>query len=322
MSSMIEALVRDARSIAVSGHVRPDGDCVGACLGLWNYLQKTMPQVRVDVYLGTYASSFSFLNGEDRILHAPSSEVYDLFISLDAAARDRLDVFEPMFLNAGRRIVIDHHETNPGFGEENLIEGGASSTCELLYTLMDERLIDRDCARCLYLGIVHDTGVFKYSSTTLRTMTVAGRLLDKMEKGDAQFIIDETFHARSFAQNKAIGIALGSSYLELDGKLIIAAVTKQEREALGLSAQDLDGIIDELRITRGTEAAAFFYALDDDVYKVSLRSQHVSVSGLAASHGGGGHEHAAGFDMKGSWRESAGIITKEIGELIDSWTES
>ena len=129
MSGMINALVRDARSIAVSGHVRPDGDCVGACLGLWNYLRKTMPQVRVDVYLGTYASSFSFLSGEDRILHEPSDEAYDLFISLDAAALDRLERFEPMFRKAARRIVIDHHETNPGYGEENLIEGGASASC-------------------------------------------------------------------------------------------------------------------------------------------------------------------------------------------------
>lgn len=323
MSAMINALVRDARSIAVSGHVRPDGDCVGACLGLWNYLRKTMPQVRVDVYLGTYASSFSFLSGEDRILHEPSDEAYDLFISLDAAALDRLERFEPMFRKAARRIVIDHHETNPGYGEENLIEGGASSTCELLYTLLDESRIDRDCARCLYLGIVHDTGVFKYPSTTLRTMTVAGRLLEKMEKNDAQFIIDETFHARSFAQNKALGVALASAYLELDGKLIVAAVTKAEREALGLSAQELDGVIDELRITRGTEAAVFFYALDEeDDYKVSMRSQHIGISGLAASHGGGGHEHAAGFDMKGPWQESAKIITKEIKELIDAWTES
>ena len=322
MSGVINALVRDALTVAVSGHVRPDGDCVGACLGLWNYLRKTMPQVRVDVYLGTYASSFSFMNGEERILHEPSDETYDLFISLDAAAQDRLDVFEPMFERAGRRVVIDHHETNRGYGEENLIEGGASSTCELLYTLMDERQIDRDCARCLYLGIVHDTGVFKYPSTTLRTMTIAGRLLEKMDKGDTQFIIDETFYMRSFAQNKAIGLALESSYLELDGKLIIAAVTKPQQEALGLSPQDLDGVIDQLRITRGTETAAFLYALGDDDYKVSLRSQHISVSGLAASHGGGGHEHAAGFDMKGPWQESAKIITAEIKELIDAWTES
>ncbi|MBQ6293181.1 MAG: DHH family phosphoesterase [Lachnospiraceae bacterium] len=322
MSGVINALIRDALTVAVSGHVRPDGDCVGACLGLWNYLRKTMPQVRVDVYLGTYASSFSFMNGEKRILHEPSDETYDLFISLDAAAQDRLDVFEPMFERAGRRIVIDHHETNRGYGEENLIEGGASSTCELLYTLMDERQIDRDCARCLYLGIVHDTGVFKYPSTTLRTMTIAGRLLEKMDKGDAQFIIDETFYMRSFAQNKAIGLALESSYLELDGKLIIAAVTKPQQEALGLSPQDLDGVIDQLRITKGTEAAAFLYALEDDDYKVSLRSQHISVSGIAASHGGGGHEHAAGFGMKGPWQESAKIITAEIKELIDAWTES
>ena len=322
MSGMIDALVRDARTVAVSGHVRPDGDCVGACLGLWNYLQKTKPQVEVDVCLGTYASSFSFLKGEDRILHEPSEKVYDLFISLDASSPDRLDVFLPMFERAERRVVIDHHETNPGFGEENLIEPGSSSTCELLFTLLDEKMIDADCARCLYLGIVHDTGVFKYSSTTLRTMTIAGRLLEKMPKGEAQFIIDETFFAKSFEQNKAIGVALGSSYLELDGKLIIAAVTKEEREALGLSAQDLDGVIDQLRITKGTEAAAFFYALDDDDYKLSLRSQHVNVAGLAASHGGGGHEHAAGCAMKGPWQSSAAVITKEIKELIDAWTES
>ena len=322
MSGMIDALIRDAKSIAVSGHVRPDGDCVGSCLGLWNYLQKTKPQVKVDVFLGTYASSFSFMNGEERIIHEPSDRTYDLFISLDASAPDRLDKFLPMFERAGRRVVIDHHETNPGFGEENLIQADASSTCELLFTLLDEKMIDADCARCLYLGIVHDTGVFKYSSTTCRTMTIAGRLLEKMPKGEAQYIIDETFFARSFAQNKAIGIALGSARLELDGKLIIAAVTRAQREELGLSAQDLDGVIDQLRITRGTEAAAFLYALEEDDYKLSLRSQHINVAKMAAAHGGGGHEHAAGCDMKGPWERSAEIIIREIKELIDAWTES
>lgn len=313
--SLIHALTRDAKTVAISGHVRPDGDCVGACLGLYNYLRDCLPELKVDVYLGDYSETFAFLRGEDLVMHEPCDTVYDLFFALDASNPERLERFQPMFDRARRRVVIDHHETNPGFGEENLIEGSSSSTCELLYTLMNDDLIGKATAECLYLGIVHDSGVFKYDSTSCRTMTAAGKLL---EKGiSSSYIIDETFYRKSFAQNKALGIALQSSFLMLDGKLVVAAVTKAERESLGLTAKELDGIIDQLRVTGGTEAALFLYELEAGTFKASLRSNgKVNVACIAAKYGGGGHAKAAGFDRPGDWKETAYLIAGEIKEQL------
>ena len=163
----------------------------------------------------------------------------------------------------------------------------------------------------LYTGIIHDSGVFQYSNTSPKTMEIAGWLMEQ----DIPFtrIIEDSFYKKSYAQNRVMGYILMNSQLYLDGKCIAAAADKKCMEQFKVQARDLDGIINQMRLTQGVEAAVFLYALDENRYKVSLRSNgKVDVSAIAMTFGGGGHYMAAGCTMEGEPEEITGKIVEEI----------
>lgn len=312
----IKEILGEAEKIAILGHVRPDGDCVGSCLGLKNYLASLAPERFVQVYLGDFADSFGFLKGAEEISHdTADGTVYDLCIALDVSDRERLGDFAPYFEQAQRTVCIDHHVTNQGFADISHIRPDASATSEVLCTLMDDELIDRAAAECLYMGIIHDTGVFKHSNTSGGTMRIAGML---MEKGiDFSGIIDKTFYEKTYRQNQILGRMLTESVLFMDGLCIFAAVRKKNMDFYQAKAKDLEGIIDQLRVTKGVECAIFLCETAPQEYKVSMRSnQAVDVSRVAAFFGGGGHVRAAGCTMAGSVHDVINNLSKHIEEQL------
>lgn len=309
----IEDELRTAKKIIISGHVRPDGDCVGSCLALYNYLcsmKSEFPLESIKVVLEEFSDSFFMLHGADKIEHIVNQdETCDLFISLDCGSIDRLGEAIHYYETAKETINIDHHISNQGFAMKNHIVADASSTCEVLYALFDKERINKDIAACLYLGIIHDTGVFKHSNTSRSTLEAAGALI---EKGiPFSKIIDESFYQKTYLQNKILGHCLLDSELELNGACIVSVLKQTEMQKYGVVGKDLDGIIDQLRITEGVEVAIFIYELEPDTYKVSMRANgDVNVSEIAVSFGGGGHVKAAGATMQGD-------IAEIIGKLLD-----
>jgi len=229
---------------------------------------------------------------------------YDVFIALDCGDAGRLGFAEALFRRTGRRVCIDHHISNGGFAESNYIEPTASSTSELIYNLCDKDKINTAAAACLYLGIIHDTGVFQYSNTSPKTMEAAAEL---MRKGiDASVIIEKTFYEKTYAQNRIQGYTLYNSKLYPDQKVITAILTLQDLDRFGVTAKELDGIASQMRNTKEVETAVFLYQLSEGEYKVSLRSGNaVDVSIVAQHFGGGGHKKAAGFNIRD---EAEGII--------------
>lgn len=295
--------VQDARTIAIGGHMRPDGDCTGSCLALYQYLMKYYNGGRdkvIGLYLEPVPGEFTFLKGADQIeTECDPSLRADLFIALDCGSPDRLGAAMPCFENAKRTICIDHHISNTRYAMLNLVVPEASSTAEVLFDLMDPDKIDRGIAECLYLGIIHDTGVFKHSNTSRKTMQAAGIL---MEKGiDFSRIIDETFYQKTYLQNQILGRCLLESIRALDGRVILSGVGRKVQEFYGVGPGDLDGIIDQLRVTKGVEVAILLKEEEQQVFKVSMRSNGVvNVSKIAVYFGGGGHIRAAGCTMSGS----------------------
>ena len=181
----------------------------------------------------------------------------------------RLGKFSCYFERARDSICLDHHVTNTRYASANLVVADASSTCEVLYGQLDEAYIDRTVAECLYTGLIHDTGVFKYSCTSAKTMEIAGKL---MEKGiDFGAIIDNSFYRKTYVQNQILGRALLESVTFMDGKCIFSAVRKKDMEFYGVDSKDLDGIIDQLRLTEGVECALFLYESGAQEYKVSMQ---------------------------------------------------
>lgn len=305
--------IRRAETIVISGHVRPDGDCVGSCLALLRYIRENEKEKKVKVYLNQIPDSFRVVVKDDVIYNKEENAItVDLFIALDCGSIDRLGEFEPVFMAAKDTICIDHHISNTKFAKENIVEPGASSTCEVLYGLFDKERISKGIAEALYLGIVHDTGVFKHTNTTRRTMEIAGDLLEK-GVNSAQ-IIDGTFYEKTYLQNQILGRCLLESMLILEGKCIVSAISHKTMEFYGVTASDLDGVIDQLRVTKGVEVAMFIYEMDTQTYKVSLRSNGiVDVSKIAVYFGGGGHVKAAGCTMHGVMHD----VINNISNLID-----
>ena len=184
-----------------------------------------------------------------------------------------------------------------------------------MFGLIGEENVTKEIAECIYLGIVHDTGVFQYSCATAKTMEVAGKL---MEKGiPFSKIIDDTFYTKTFEQNKIMGKALLACERYSNDRIIASVVTAQDMETYHVLPRHLDGIVNQLRITRGVEAAIFLYESGSHSYKVSARSNgRVDVAAIAVKFGGGGHTRAAGFSIQGTLEEIMKTIVLEIEKQL------
>ncbi len=311
--NILNKMLMGAGSVAIGGHARPDGDCVGSCLGLCQYIRENCKDKRVDVYLEEIPESFQFIEAAKEIRHEIPEEqtVYDLFICLDCGDKDRLEFSIPLFDAAKHTLCVDHHISNRGFAEENYVVPDASSTSELICRLLEEDKISLETASSLYLGIVHDTGVFQYSCTSPETMRIAAGLLEKGVDGPK--IIQDTFYEKTYAQNQILGRALLESIVFMDGACIASYVKKNVMEFYGVTPKDLEGIVSQLRVTKGVEVAIFMYEQKTNIYKVSLRSKDkIDVSRIAQYFGGGGHRKAAGFTMHGSPHDVLNNLSEQI----------
>ncbi len=310
--------IENADTIAILGHKRPDGDCVGSCLGIYNYILDNYSDKTVDIYLDAFSDDFIFLRGADKILHEKKDATYDLCISIDSGDLDRHGDFVSYYYDAKRTMCVDHHVSNVGFGDVCFLKTECSAAAEAIFTLLDEEKVHLQCAECLYLGIVHDTGVFKYTNTTRQTMEIAGKLIEKGVRSDK--IIDGTFYKKTFKQNKMLAKALDASFLMFDKKVIVSCLTKDvfdENEATNI---DTDGVVDALRITEGVECALWMYEYPKKgTFKCSLRSNdYVNVNLIACALGGGGHVKAAGCEVEGDKDTIILKVTEMIKEQLDA----
>ena len=308
----IDQVLQDAKEVMISGHVRPDGDCVGACTALWMYLKTYHPSVHPVICLQKIPETLGILKGTDEICHSPEGlEAPDLFFMLDCSGYDRLGEFAQLARDAKRRVCIDHHITATAIAEDNEIRPTASSTCEVLCELITPEKVTKQMAEALYLGIGHDTGFFRYSCTSSRTMQLAGMLMDKGI--DFSKIAEDTYFSKTMLQKQILGKVLLESVSMLDGRVVFSGVRRKEFDFYKVTTSDLDGIVAELKNISGTDVSIFMYETGTMEWKVSLRSSpKVDVSLIAAHFGGGGHKQASGCNMNGTMFDVVNSLTEQI----------
>lgn len=314
----IKEEINGAKTIGISGHIRPDGDCIGAVTGMYLYLSKVCPEAEIQVMLERPSEVFRCIKGIEKINFdgKPVTDKFDVFIALDTV-KGRMGDAERFFDNAGKRINIDHHISNAqGCGDVNYVVPEASSTSELVYDVIpDKKELDEDIARALYIGIVHDTGVFQYSNTSLKTMKIVTELISF--GFNFTELIEKTYYEKTYVQNQILGRALLESILFMDGKCVVSMVDKKTMAFYQASSYDLDGIVNQLRNTKGVECAIFMYQTDVLEYKVSLRSAgKVDVATVASFFGGGGHKKAAGATMQGTFHDIVNNLSAQIAKQL------
>ena len=317
-------IVKGAKTIGISGHIRPDGDCTGSTMALYLYLKKICKDAEIHLFLENrqeIMQDMIYLSEIDTD-YAWVGE-FDVFFALDCS-KDRLGKAEAYFDGAKKTVNIDHHVSNKnGCAMENYVEPDASSASELIYELIKadenplslEERMDADIALAIYIGMIHDTGVFQYSNTTPRTLVDASELITY--GFDFPRIIEETFYQKTYLQNQIMGRALLESIRFMDGRCIVACVDKKTMDFYGAVPADLDGIVNQLRNIKGVDCAIFMYEIGVLEYKVSMRSnEKVNVSQVASYFGGGGHVRAAGCTMNGTFHDCINNLSLHIEKQI------
>jgi phosphoesterase RecJ-like protein len=292
---------RRHQSFVLLSHVRPDGDAIGSQIGLGFALMAAGKTVRMFNEDGL-PDNLAFLRGADRIERPPAEPVaVEVAIALDTATRPRLG---EACLHAASQaklwLNIDHHISNPHYGDLNLIDGSSPATGEILYDLITalDLPLPEESRDALYVAVSTDTGSFQYPSTTAKTYDMAA---DLIRRGlDVGTINSKTYDNHPFRRLELLRALLNTLELTADGMVAHWSLTAQTRVDLALSAEDSEGLIDVIRAIRGVQVAVFFEELPDGKSRVSMRSKdrRYNVCKIAAEFGGGGHALAAGIRMK------------------------
>lgn len=322
MISLDEILV-GVKTVGICGHIKPDGDAFGSSMGMYLFLKTYYPAIETKIYLeDSYSETYEFVSCSDEIIHDyPDENPHDLFIATDCADAERLGKAIGYFNAAKKTLVIDHHVSNTGFGMVNEIQPDASSASELIALMIGKERINRQIAEPLYMGIAHDTGIFQYSCTSSRTMTVGGWLMDTGINFSE--ICDSTFFRKTYHQNQVLGRALTESILMMDGKLIFSVIRRKDMDFYQIESKDLDGIVQQLRVTTGVEIAVFMYETAPNQFKVSMRSNgRIDVSEIAVYFQGGGHVMAAGCMMNGSAYDVVNNIAAQADRQLHRMEQS
>lgn len=300
MLDKIANLVKRAKKIAILPHIAADGDAVGSSLALAIELAAMGKQVSV-LLEESIPQVYDFLPGTDLAYVYPAGEkTYDLAIALDCGDMERLGRRKEIFENADVTVNIDHHPTNSGFADYDLVDPLSAATGEIIYRLFETMGIDpgKDAAACLYTAISTDTGSFRYSNTVPATHIICAGLLNKGI--DVADISKRVFDTMSYGKVRLTGEAISSLELYFDGKAAVMSLTEEAIRRSGAAEEDSDGIINIARNIRGVEVAAMLRQMAGGDIKVNLRSNYTAdVSQLAAMHSGGGHKRAAGFTVCG-----------------------
>ncbi len=316
VAEQIDISIKSSKNILLVSHINPDGDTLGSMCGLYslikdNYKKKcdmvTVSEVPVTYNFLPYVLQSRHINEYDL------SREYDLVINLDVAALDRCAEVQSLFKKAKMTINIDHHETNNGYADINLVDAKASATSEVLVGLALDLgwKISYDTAICLYTGIVTDTGCFKFSNTSKRTMDFAGILIDLGVSPSE--IYQKCYESNSKDMVLFQSYCISKAQFDCDDKVAYTIVYKKDLEKFNNKGEDFtDGLTEKLRAIVSTEIAFVVKELSSGTSKVSMRSKTKDIAQVCSAFGGGGHKLAAGALIKASPEKAVLQILKEI----------
>ena len=310
--------LREHQTFAVLGHVRPDGDALGSQLALGVSLRQLGKNVRIWNEEGML-DKYSFLPCANLLTRPPAQpEDVDVAVALDTAIQNRLGTTVAAIKSAKLWINIDHHPSNPGYGDIVYIDPKSPATGQILFELMTQQQlpIDPAIAENLYVAISTDTGSFQYPNTTARTFEIAAELVRVgVDVGRASQLIYENYPRRRVELLRDL---LGTMQFDAKDRVASFSLSMATAKKLGVLPEDNEGLIDHLRAIRGVIVAVFFEELPDGKVRVSMRSksEKVNVCAICAKFGGGGHVLAAGARVKGTLAEVEKKILKETRDVV------
>lgn len=315
----ITSIVEDNGTFLVTGHVDPDGDCIGSMLAVAHYL--AAKGKRVHCYVpGEIPEVYRRLPGFELFVEADALPdlTFEVIVALDAPTPARTEVIDDP--EDGRSIVnIDHHPTNTRYGTVNVVDEGAAAAAVLVYRYLSFSApggITPEIADALYLGVLMDTGGFRFQNTDAEALETAARLVDHGARPHE--LAHEFMYMKTYVALKLLAVVLDSLEMHTDDRIAALSVTEEMLRTTGASLEDTEGFVDYAASIDNVELSALFREIAPREVRVSLRSRDShDVAALAAEFGGGGHRAAAGLTVRAPLSEAKAVIIGRLEELLE-----
>ena len=293
-------VIREHQTFCVVGHIRPDGDCIGSQLGLALALQNEGKNV-VCWNQDSVPEKYKFLNA-DKLFEKPRhGEKFDCVIALDCASFERLGKVGECIGDRKILINIDHHESNPRYGDVNWVSPREPSTGELIFRLLKVARwpITKPIADLLFTAISTDTGSFQYPTTRPGTFHTGAELVTR--GADLAKIGNEVYQSYPLSRAKLLKHVYSKFRLSADDRIAWFWLKQKDFNRTGAESDDTEGLIDHIRAIEPVVVACVFEEVGPELTRISLRSKNpdVNVNTIAAQFGGGGHPAAAGARIAG-----------------------
>lgn len=288
------------QSFLISSHKHPEGDAIGSMLALgWALkgLQKEIFLLNQD----PVPENLSFLPGAESInQRVPANRSFDVVLAVDCGDKNRLGEEFSKISHWGKIINIDHHISNSYFGEINLVDVEASSTAEIIYDLLQKMKVPfkANIAENIYVGILTDTGSFRYANTSAKVFRVARECL--RAGVDPGKVAEKVYENQPLSRLRLLALVLETLEVKAAGQVSLVTVTQKMMAETGATPDQTEDLINFPRSLKGTEVALLFREINYGQYRVSLRSRgRINVAQIATEFQGGGHPNAAGCTVEG-----------------------
>ena len=309
----LAAHISSGRRFLVSSHQRPDGDAIGSAVGFALALRELGKQAEVVMDAAPPHFLRPFPGVEQIRVATTVTDVTDGAIIMECSSLDRTGVSG---LEHSPVLNIDHHVGNTGYGAINWINESAASCTELVFTLIETLGIAMtpDIATHIYLGLLTDTGSFRFSHITPRSFEIARRTVEA--GANPQWIARTHYDSNTLGRVRIFGHVLNTMRLDEASRVALLTMTRADAAAAQASYDDTDGIINFPLSVKDIQAVAFFKEAEADEWRVSMRSKgDVDVGAVARAYGGGGHKNAAGCSAHGRLAE---LQEAFLAQLVDA----
>uniref|UniRef100_A0A7C4U6U3 Bifunctional oligoribonuclease/PAP phosphatase NrnA n=1 Tax=candidate division WOR-3 bacterium TaxID=2052148 RepID=A0A7C4U6U3_UNCW3 len=308
MDEALEFLLK-SDSFLITSHKNPDGDAIGSQIAFALALMKKGKKQYI-YNVDPVPKRFRHFEYVHLVHNEPPDMDYDAVIVLDSASPERIGNIKDKIDFSKPVLNIDHHISNEFFGKINIIRSYVSSTCEIAYEILKNFCeIDKEIATYIYLGIVTDTGSFRYSNTNAESMKTASELLSYGV--DASLVSERIWYRETLGKLRLLGAILET--IEVEDGFSIMYVTKEMMRRFNTEEEDTEEVVQYGLMIDGVKAAAIVKERDEEL-KVSLRSKNdVDVDAIAGIYHGGGHKNAAGFTVK---KKNIYEFIKELKEVL------
>ena len=293
-------VIREHKTFCIVGHKRPDGDCIGSQLGLALALRNEGKRVTV-WNQDAIPLKYKFLVGDGLIEKPKAGQKFDCVIATDCASYERLGKVGEFVKERKVLINIDHHATNPRYGDVNWVSPREPSCGELIYRLMKVARwpITKPIADLLFTAISTDTGSFQYPNTRPGTFHAGAELVTR--GANLAKICDEVYQSYPLSRAKLLQHVYSKFRMTDDNRVVWLWLKKKDFTRTGAESDDTEGLIDHLRAIEPVVVACVFEEVEPELTRISLRSKNpqVNVSEICGLFGGGGHPAAAGARIPG-----------------------